>query len=137
MQHKSLYNINWIPWHISLEISRKKEIVCGLRGEIWAKLGQMLWKNKETCNINRLFSYFVWEIYTFKSKKWCLKKYLSWKWRPKLKLHHEGVQSELCPWRRTCLSDWKIFCNCCVQGPFVKLNWLVFQNMSCFDKQGY
>ena len=45
----------------------------------------------------------------------------------KVKLHHEGVQSELCLWRRTCLSYWKIFCNPCVQGPFVKFDWLVFK----------
>ena len=44
-----------------------------------------------------------------------------------VKLHHEGVESELCLWRRACLSDWKIFCNPCVQGPFIKLNWLVFK----------
>ena len=47
-----------------------------------------------------------------------------------VKLHHEGVESELCLWSRTCLSDWKMFCNPCVQGLFVKPNWLVFR--TCF-----
>ena len=39
--------------------SRKKESRCGLRVKIWAKLGPMLWKNKETGIINGLFSNFA------------------------------------------------------------------------------
>ena len=47
-----------------------------------------------------------------------------------VKVHHEGVYSEFYLWRRNCLSNWKTFCNPCVQGPFVKLNWLFLKNMS-------
>ena len=69
------------PQHISLEINRK--IGCGLRDKIWAKLGPMLWKNKETGIISGLFSYFALGVYTFKNKKQWLQKYLSGDWRPK------------------------------------------------------
>ena len=46
----------------------KKESGWGLRGKIRAKLGPVLWKNKETGIINGLFSNFAWGIHL---KAWC------------------------------------------------------------------
>ena len=46
-----------------MKINKKKESKCGLRGKICAKLGPMLWKNKETGIINKPFSNFAWGIH--------------------------------------------------------------------------
>ena len=35
---------------------QQQQNACGLSGNIWAKSGPMLWKNKETGIINELFS---------------------------------------------------------------------------------
>ena len=62
LQHKLLKLIE-SPNIFNWKSAKKKQSGCGLWGKIWAKLGPMLWKNKETGIINGLFSNFAWGIH--------------------------------------------------------------------------
>ena len=52
---QKVININWIPYHISLEISQKKVKWLWSLSKIWAKLGPMLWKKNKEAGISRVF----------------------------------------------------------------------------------